>query len=106
LAEGLGIRAVARVLEIDSNTVLQWGREVAEQATAFSRHFLHGVQSTQVQLDELFAVLSAVKAREGGEGEGLTRGSRSSHWAWVALDPVTTLLLAIEDCEYLLTGAA
>src|SRR5262249_17358338 len=60
LAEGLGIRAVARVFEVDPNTVLQWLTEVADQAAAFSRHFLHDVQGTQVQLDELFALLSAV----------------------------------------------
>jgi IS1 family transposase/transposase-like protein len=95
MAEGLGIRAVARVFGVDPNTVLQWVGEVADQAAAFSRYYLHDVQSTQVQLDELFALLSAVKAGEVGEGEGLNYSSRSPHWVWVALDPVTKLLLAI-----------
>jgi IS1 family transposase len=54
------------------------------------------VHVTQVQLDELFALLSAVKAGELSEGEGLTRLTRSPHWVWVALDPVAKLLLAIE----------
>jgi hypothetical protein len=36
LAEGLGIRAVARVFETDSNTVLGWLVEVAEHLEAFS----------------------------------------------------------------------
>jgi transposase-like protein len=31
LAEGLGIRATARVFEVDPNTVLQWLVEAAEQ---------------------------------------------------------------------------
>jgi hypothetical protein len=96
VAEGLGIRAVARVFAVDPNTVLQWLIEVADQAVAFSRHCLHDVQGTQVQLDELFAVLSAVKAGEVGEDKVLPRWSRSPHWVWVALDPVTKLLLAIE----------
>ena len=48
LAEGLGIRAVARVFEVDPNTVLQWLVEVADHATAFSRYFLHDVRVTQV----------------------------------------------------------
>jgi hypothetical protein len=39
LAEGLGIRAVARVFEVDPNTVLQWLVEVADHAMAFSRYF-------------------------------------------------------------------
>jgi transposase-like protein/IS1 family transposase len=96
LAEGLGIRAVARVFAVAPNTVLHWVMEVADQTAAFSRNFLHNVQGTQVQLDELFALLSAVKAGEVSEGEALTRLSPSPHWVWVALDPVTKLLLAIE----------
>jgi IS1 family transposase len=99
VAEGLGIRAVARVFAVDPNTVLHWLTAVADQAAAFSRHFLHDVQGTQVQLDELFAVLSAVKAEEGSEQEAGTRQSRSPHWVWVALDPVTKLLLAFEVGE-------
>jgi transposase-like protein/IS1 family transposase len=96
VAEGLGIRAVARVFAVDPNTVLHWVTEVADQAAAFSRYFLHDVRVTQVQLDELFAVLSAVKAGEVSERKALKRLSRSPHWVWVALDPVTKLLLAIE----------
>src|SRR5262245_43354934 len=99
VAEGLGIRAVARVFAVDPNTVLQWLLEVADQAAAFSRYFLHDVQGTQVQLDELFALLSAVKAGEVSEEEALNRLSRSPHWVWVALDPVTKLLLALEVGE-------
>ena len=36
--------------------------EAAEQLTAFSAYFLCELHVTQVQLDELYAVLSAVKA--------------------------------------------
>jgi len=96
LAEGLGIRAVARVFEVDPNTVLAWLVAVAEHAAAFSRHFLHDVHVTQVQLDELFALLSAVKTGEVSEAQALKRLSRSPHWVWVALDPVTKLLLTID----------
>src|SRR5215468_1452214 len=96
LAEGLGIRAVARVFEVDPNTVLAWLVEVAEHAAVFSQYFLHDVRVTQVQLDELFALLSAVKAGEVSEAEALQRLSRSPHWVWGALDPVTKLLLTIE----------
>jgi IS1 family transposase len=95
LAEGVGIRAVARVFEVDPNTVLQWLVEVADHATAFSRYFLHDVRVTQVQLDELFALLSAVKAGEVSEAEAIQRLSRSPQWVWTAIDPVTKLLLTI-----------
>src|SRR5712664_1859988 len=96
LAEGLGIRAVARVFEVDPNTVLAWLVEVADHAAAFSRSFLHDVRVTQVQLDELFALLSAVKAGEVSDPEAIQRLSRSPHWVWGALDPVTKLLLTID----------
>jgi IS1 family transposase len=96
LAEGLGIRAVARVCEVDPNTVLQWLVEVADHATAFSRYCLHDVRVTQVQLDALFALLSAVQAGAVSEAEALTRLSRSPPWVWTAMDPVTKLLLTID----------
>src|SRR6266571_4493636 len=96
LAEGLGIRAVARVFEVDPNTVLQWLVEAAEHLKAFSQHVLHDVRVTQVQLDELYALLSAVKDGAVSETEAITRLSRSPHWVWVAIDPVTKLLLAID----------
>src|SRR3989475_10315548 len=95
LAEGLGIRAVARVFAVDPNTVLQWLVEVADHATAFSRYCLHDVHVTQVQLDELFALLSAVQAGEVSEAEAITRLSRSPQWVWTAIVPVTKLLLTI-----------
>src|SRR5499433_2340834 len=105
LAEGLGIRAVARVFEVDPNTVLQWLVEAAEHLQAFSQYFLHDMRVTQVQLDELFALLSAVRAGEVSETEAITRLSRSPHWVWGAIDPVTKLLLTIEVGERTLAMA-
>jgi hypothetical protein len=105
LAEGLGIRAVARVFEVAPNTVLTWLVEAADHAAAFSRHFLHDVRGTQVQLDELFALLSAVKTREVSEEEAITRLSRSPHWVWAAIDPVTKLLLTLDVGERTLAMA-
>ena len=96
LAEGLGIRAVARGFEVDPNTVLQWLVEVADHAVAFSQYFLHDVCVTQVQLDELFALLSAVQAGEVSDAEAIQRLSRSPHWGWAAIDPVTKVLRTIE----------
>ena len=95
LAEGVGIRAVARVFAVDPTTVLAWLVEVAEHATAFSQYFLHDVHVTQVQLDELFALLRAVKTGEVSAAEAVERLSRAPHWVWAAIDPVTKLLLTV-----------
>jgi IS1 family transposase len=105
LAEGLGIRAVARVFEVDPNTVLGWLVEAADHLQTFSRHFLHDVHVTQVQLDELFALLSTVKDGEVTEIDAIQRLSRSPHWVWVAMDPVTKLMLTINVGERTLAMA-
>jgi len=92
----LGIRGTARVFEVDPNTVLQWLVDAAEQLQAFSRHVLHDVRVRQVQLDELFALLSAVKDGEVSEAEAIERLERSPQWVWVAVDPESKLLLTID----------
>ena len=70
--------------------------ESADHLKAFSQYFLHDVRVTQVQLDELYALLRAVKDGEVSEAEALQRLSRSPHWVWAAIDPVSKLLLTIE----------
>ena len=87
LAEGLGIRGTARVFEVDPNTVLHWLMEAAEQLRAFAQYFLHDLHRTQVQLDELYAVLRALKDGTMSEEGAIERLSRSPHWVWAALDP-------------------
>src|SRR3989475_10448144 len=96
LAEGLGIRATARVFEVDANTVLQWLVEAAEQLRAFSRYFLCDVHVKQLQLDELYAVLREVKAGDLNEDEAIKRLERSPYWVWTALDPESKLLVVVD----------
>jgi len=105
LAEGLGIRGTARVFEVDPNTVLQWLVEAADQLRAFSRHFLHDVRVGQVQLDELFALLSAVKDGTVSAADAIERLERSPQWVWVAMDPESKLLLVIDVGERTLAMA-
>jgi IS1 family transposase len=97
LAEGLGIRGTARVFEIDANTVLKWLVEAAEQLHAFSAYFLRELQINQIQLDELYAVLSAVRDGEMSEAQATRQLSRSPHWVWTAIDPETKLLLSVQE---------
>src|SRR5262244_2457828 len=105
LAEGLGIRGTARVCEVNPNTVLQWLVEAAEQLRAFSQHFLYDVRVQQVQLDELFALLSAVKDGKVSEAEAIERLERCPRWVWVAMDPERKLLLAIDVGNHTLAMA-
>jgi hypothetical protein len=96
LAEGLGIRGTARVFEVDPNTVLQWLVEAAAQLQAFSRHVLRDVRVRQVQLDELFALLSAVQDGAVSAADAIVRLERTPQWVWVAMDPESKLLLAFD----------
>jgi IS1 family transposase len=95
LAEGLGIRATARVFEVEANTVLHWLVEAAEQLTAFSAYFLCDLHVKQLQLDELYAVLRDLKAGVLSEDEAIKRLERSPYWVWTAMDPDSKLLLVI-----------
>jgi IS1 family transposase len=105
LAEGLGIRAVARGFETAPATVLCWLVEATEHREAFSSHFLHDLDVEQGQRDELLALLSAVKDGEVSERQAIQRLSRSPHWVWVAMDPVCKLILAVDVGERTLTMA-
>jgi IS1 family transposase len=96
MVQGLGIRATARVFEVDPTTVLQWLVEAAEQLKAFSRYLLCDVHVKQLQLDELYAVLRGVKDGELSEHEAIEHLERAPHWVWTAVDPESKLLLALD----------
>jgi transposase-like protein/IS1 family transposase len=96
LAEGLGIRATARVFEMDANTVLHWLVEAAEHLRAFSRYILCEVHVRQLQLDELYAVLRDVKDGERSDDEAIKRLERSPYWVWTVLDPESKLLVVVD----------
>lgn len=95
LAEGLGIRAVARLFEVEPYTVLAWLVEAADQLQSFSQFFLQDGQVTQVQLDELYALLREVKAGKLDTTDAIQRLKRSPQWVWTAIDPASKLLLAM-----------
>jgi hypothetical protein len=96
LAEGLGIRATARVFAVAPKTVLQWLAEAAEHLRAFSASFLCQLHLEQLQLDEVYAVLRACKAGEITADDAIERLERSPSWVWTAMDPQSKLLVVID----------
>jgi IS1 family transposase len=96
LAEGLGIRATARVFEVAPTTVLQWLVEAAEQLRAFAAYFLCDLHLEQLQLDELYAILRERKAGEISDEEAMKRLERSPYWVWTVMDPTSKLLVVVE----------
>src|SRR3989441_8002022 len=96
LAEGLGIRATARVFEVAPHTVLHWLAEAAEQLRAFSAYFLCALPLEQLQLDELYAVLRELQAGEISDDVAIKRLERSPSWVWTAMDPRSKLLVVVD----------
>jgi hypothetical protein len=96
LAAGLGIRATARVFEVDANTVLSGLVEAAEHLRAFSASFLCDLHLEQLPLDELYAVLRALKAGAISDDEAIQRLARSPSWVWTVMDPKRKLLVVVD----------
>ncbi len=89
LAEGLEIRATARVFDIDPNTVERWLSQAAEHMETVSAYLIHDLELTQIQVDELWALLGR-RDNNNEEGEEKQRGIR---WVWAGMDPVSKLML-------------
>ena len=92
LAEGLGVRATARILEVDKDTVKQWLRSLGPHgAEIMAYHFRH-LHLTECQLDELWTF---VKKKEGH----LTPLEHmldiyGDTWVWIAFAPITKVVPA------------
>lgn len=89
LAEGLDIRATARVFELDPNTVQNWLAQAGCHLEAVSHYLLRDLQLSQVQVDELWALLGQSEAQGADPNPG-----RTKRWVWVGFDPVSKLMLA------------
>jgi hypothetical protein len=96
LAEGLGIRATARVFEVAPNAVPQGLVEAAGQHRAFCAYFLCHLHLEQLQLDELYAVLRELKTGEINDNEAIARLERSLYWVWTAMDSKSKLLVVVD----------
>jgi hypothetical protein len=105
LGEGLGLRGTARGGESDANPVLQWLVEAAEPLQAFSDYLLRELHLSQGQLDELYAVLSAVRAGDLRAAEAVEPLSRSPYGGGTAIAPETKLLRCVRGGERTLAMA-
>ncbi len=54
LAEGLGIRAVARIHGVEPDTVLEWLKKAGQHCQMLSEYMMRELDVSQVQLDELW----------------------------------------------------
>src|SRR6266567_6979015 len=66
------------------------------QLRAFSASFLCDLHLEQLQLDEVYAVLRALKGGEISDAEAIRRLERSPSWVWTAMDPTSKLLVVVD----------
>jgi IS1 family transposase len=93
LAEGLGIRAVARIHGLQPDTVLEWLKKAGLHCQLLSEYMMQELQVTQVQLDELWTFVRK-KERMLKAWEKL-HSTWGDTWVWVAFDPVHKLVIAV-----------
>jgi IS1 family transposase/transposase-like protein len=91
LAEGWNLHSIARVFEVDPNTVKACLIRAAEHMDAVSNYLIHNLHLTQVQVDELWAL---VQSWGDEDEEPSARKQRRQGWVWAGIDPITKLLLA------------
>jgi IS1 family transposase len=93
LAEGLGVRAVARIHGVKPDTVLEWLKKAGQHCQMLSEYMMRELNVTQVQLDELWTFVHK-KERMLKEWEKL-HSEWGDTWVWVAFDPVHKLIIAV-----------
>lgn len=93
LAEGLGVRAVARIHGVKPDAVLEWLKKAGQHCQALSECMMRDLNVTQVQLDELWTFVHK-KERMLKEWEKL-HSEWGDTWVWVAFDPVHKLVIAV-----------
>jgi IS1 family transposase len=93
LAEGLGIRAVARLRGVEPDTVLEWLKRAGQHCQALSECMMQDLNMTQVQLDELWTFVHK-KEHMLKDWEKLY-SEWGDTWVWVAFDPVHKLVIAV-----------
>lgn len=103
LAEGVSLQATARIFEVDPTTVKRCLVKSAEQMEAVSAYLIHDLHLSQVQVDELWALLGSDPT--DGSNQVASTGRHAHAWVWAAIDPVSKLFLATVVGERSLASA-
>ena len=90
LAEGASIRATARNIDCDKDTVAQWLPRVGRHCQRLLNYFLRDLHLTECQLDELWTFVYK-KEKHLTAFERIV-GRYGDAWIWVAFDPVHKLV--------------
>jgi IS1 family transposase len=91
LAEGLAIRATGRILEVDKDTVGQWGPHLGRHSWRVMAYFFRNLHITECQLDELWTFVRKKENRLAPVEQVL--GIYGDAWTWIAFAPACKLVV-------------
>lgn len=91
LAEGNSLRATARIIEVDKDTVCAWLDRGARQCRAVILSLWRNLPVTECQLDELWGFIHTKQENLAGAKEYLD--TYGDAWVWLAFAPVWRLVL-------------
>ncbi len=92
LAEGMSIRATARILEMDKDTVCDWVRQLGEHCAEVAAYHFRNLHLTECQLDELWTFVRKKEDQLSPLEQMLTLYGDA--WVWVAFAPMSKLVPA------------
>ena len=92
LAEGNALRATARIVQVDKDTVCTWLHRVAYHCRTVMLYFWHDLQVSECQLDELWSFVHTKEAHL--PGAKIYCDTYGDAWVWIAFAPVWRLVLA------------
>ena len=98
LAEGMGIRATARVFQVKKDTVLLWLRRAGNHSAQVSAYLMRNLEIEQAQLDELWTFVFK-KEKTLSHWEKL-HSEYGDTWVWTDVDPIHQLALAFHVGEH------
>ncbi|QQS54132.1 MAG: helix-turn-helix domain-containing protein [Candidatus Competibacteraceae bacterium] len=91
LAEGNSLRATARIVEVDKDTVCAWLDRGARQCRAVVLSLWRNLPVTECQLDELWSFIHTKQENLPGAKEYVE--TYGDAWVWLAFAPVWRLIL-------------
>lgn len=92
LTECVGVRATARIQEVNPKTVLLVLARAADHATKVSSSLLKGIKVAECQLDEMWSFIG--KKEQHLDPIEKLEGVMGDAWIWIAFDSVHKIVLA------------
>ncbi len=90
LAEGLSIRATARLMAVDKDTVCAWLPRLGAHCQQLMSYFFRNLHLNECQLDELWTFI--YKKEEQLKPVDELLGVYGDAWVWIAFSPVCKLV--------------